>query len=146
MRGTDWQANTLLFNNRGGLAGPNQPFKNFGGSIGGPVSIPKLYNGKNRTFFWIGAEGYRQISPLTKDLAGSPQRLRAHRQRLEEHKQAGRSIPLRSALDDCSRWSGDTDAVRRQYHFHPGALEPQRPRASQLLPAAKKGPRVIWAT
>src|SRR5712692_1330683 len=68
MRETDWQANTF-FNNRGGIARPNQPFKNFGGSIGGPVSIPKLYNGKNRTFFWIGAEGYRQISPLTKDLA-----------------------------------------------------------------------------
>jgi hypothetical protein len=68
MRETDWQANTF-FNNRGGIARPNQPFKNFGGSIGGPVSIPKLYNGKNRTFFWIGAEGYRQISPLTKDSA-----------------------------------------------------------------------------
>src|SRR6266699_2084960 len=68
LRETDWQANTL-FNNRSGIDRPNQPFKNFGGSIGGPISIPKLYNGKNRTFFWIGAEGYRQISPLTKDLA-----------------------------------------------------------------------------
>ncbi len=68
LRETDWQANTF-FNNRSGIDRPNQPFKNFGGSIGGPISIPKLYNGKNRTFFWIGAEGYRQISPLTKDLA-----------------------------------------------------------------------------
>src|SRR6266849_6345702 len=68
LRETDWQANTF-FNNRSGIDRPNQPFKNFGGSTGGPISIPKLYNGKNRTFFWIGAEGYRQISPLTKDLA-----------------------------------------------------------------------------
>src|SRR6266699_2843070 len=68
IRETDWQANTF-FNNRSGIDRPNQPFKNFGGSIGGPISIPKLYNGKNRTFFWIGAEGYRRISPLTKDLA-----------------------------------------------------------------------------
>jgi hypothetical protein len=31
----------------------------FGGSIGGPLSIPKLYNGKNRTFFYFDYEGIR---------------------------------------------------------------------------------------
>ncbi len=29
----------------------------FGASVGGPLSIPKLYNGKNRTFFFAGWEG-----------------------------------------------------------------------------------------
>jgi outer membrane receptor protein involved in Fe transport len=32
----------------------------FGVAAGGPVWIPKLYNGKNRTFFFGGYEGYRQ--------------------------------------------------------------------------------------
>jgi hypothetical protein len=32
----------------------------FGGGIGGPLSIPKLYNGKNRTFFFGNYEGMRQ--------------------------------------------------------------------------------------
>src|ERR1051326_456986 len=32
----------------------------FGGGIGGPVSIPKLYSGKNRTFFFLNYEGMRQ--------------------------------------------------------------------------------------
>jgi muramidase (phage lysozyme) len=32
---------------------------NFGFSIGGPVIIPKLYNGKNRTFFFTTFEWYR---------------------------------------------------------------------------------------
>ena len=32
----------------------------FGGAVGGPVSFPKLYNGKNRTFFYAAYEGYRQ--------------------------------------------------------------------------------------
>ena len=32
----------------------------FGVAGGGPVWIPKLYNGKNRTFFYGGYEGYRQ--------------------------------------------------------------------------------------
>ena len=32
----------------------------FGGALGGPLTIPKLYNAKNRTFFYGGYEGYRQ--------------------------------------------------------------------------------------
>jgi Carboxypeptidase regulatory-like domain/TonB dependent receptor len=32
----------------------------FGGGIGGPLSIPKLYSGKNRTFFFVNYEGMRQ--------------------------------------------------------------------------------------
>ena len=31
----------------------------FGGSLGGPVWIPKVYNGKNRTFFFAAYEGFR---------------------------------------------------------------------------------------
>src|SRR5579883_705290 len=33
---------------------------NYGFSLGGPVIIPKLYNGKNRTFFYLSMEWYRQ--------------------------------------------------------------------------------------
>jgi len=33
---------------------------NYGFSIGGPVIIPKLYNGRNRTFFHLSMEWYRQ--------------------------------------------------------------------------------------
>jgi len=33
---------------------------NYGFSIGGPVLIPHLYNGKNRTFFYLSMEWYRQ--------------------------------------------------------------------------------------
>ncbi len=32
----------------------------FGAAAGGPISIPKLYSGKNRTFFYATYEGYRQ--------------------------------------------------------------------------------------
>ncbi|HVT91919.1 MAG TPA: carboxypeptidase regulatory-like domain-containing protein [Bryobacteraceae bacterium] len=31
----------------------------FGGTFGGPVWIPKLYNGKNKTFFFVNIEEYR---------------------------------------------------------------------------------------
>jgi hypothetical protein len=32
----------------------------FGGTVGGPVYIPKLYNGKNRSFWFFSYEGYKQ--------------------------------------------------------------------------------------
>ncbi len=35
----------------------------FGGSLGGPVVIPGLYNGKNRTFFFSSYEGARMEAP-----------------------------------------------------------------------------------
>jgi hypothetical protein len=35
-------------------------FNTFGGSLGGPVTIPHLYNGKDRTFFFIDYEGNRR--------------------------------------------------------------------------------------
>ncbi|HEV2710525.1 MAG TPA: carboxypeptidase regulatory-like domain-containing protein [Edaphobacter sp.] len=35
----------------------------FGGSIGGPVVIPKLYNGRNKSFFFGAYQGYRYSTP-----------------------------------------------------------------------------------
>ena len=34
-------------------------YNQFGGTIGGPVLIPKLYDGRNRTFFYTGYEQWR---------------------------------------------------------------------------------------
>lgn len=45
---------------------PPQLIRNeFGGSLGGPVFLPKLYNGKNRTFFFVAWEGARFRSQNT---------------------------------------------------------------------------------
>ncbi|MDQ6699903.1 MAG: TonB-dependent receptor [Acidobacteriota bacterium] len=67
-RQTDWLANNF-FLNRSGQPRPDTPFYNFGGSFGGAVRIPKLYDGRNKTFFWLADESYRQKSPLSNDLA-----------------------------------------------------------------------------
>ena len=37
----------------------------FGASAGGPVYLPKLYDGRNRTFWFFAWEGARNISPST---------------------------------------------------------------------------------
>ena len=62
-RQTDWLANGF-FQNAGGTPRAETPFYNYGGSIGGPVILPKLYNGRNKMFFWVTEEGYRQSSPF----------------------------------------------------------------------------------
>src|SRR5438874_2632061 len=35
----------------------------FGGTFGGPIRIPHLYNGKDKTFFFVSYEGLRLIQP-----------------------------------------------------------------------------------
>lgn len=45
-----------------GTAFPAFRLNQFGGSFGGPVVLPKLYNGKNKTFFFFDYEGYRRDS------------------------------------------------------------------------------------
>jgi len=56
-RQTEWLANNY-FLNRAGTPRPDTPFYNYAGSFGGPVWIPRLYNGHDKTFFWVAEEGY----------------------------------------------------------------------------------------
>ncbi len=62
-RNEDLDANNY-FNNLRGNPRSEDRYNLFGGKIGGPVSIPKLYNGKNKTFFFINYEGLRQAAPF----------------------------------------------------------------------------------
>ncbi len=61
-----WQNRELngtdFFLNRTARANPPLNFHDFGTAIGGPVWIPKVYNGKNRTFWFFNYEGVRQRS------------------------------------------------------------------------------------
>jgi Carboxypeptidase regulatory-like domain len=45
----------------------------FGGSLGGPVYISKLYNGRNKTFFFVSEEWQREITTLNQAQAYVPQ-------------------------------------------------------------------------
>jgi hypothetical protein len=58
LRNSDMDANNF-FNNANGA--PIAPFKQnqFGFSTGAPILIPKVYNGKNRTFFFFDYQGTR---------------------------------------------------------------------------------------
>jgi hypothetical protein len=58
-----------FFANEAGIPEVPQMWKNYGGSVGGPVMVPKLYNGRNKTFFWIAGEAYRQNQTSSTKLA-----------------------------------------------------------------------------
>jgi len=49
----------------GGLFRPRSRRNDFGGTFGGPVWIPKVYNGKNKTFFFYSYEYFIENQALT---------------------------------------------------------------------------------
>ena len=56
-----------FFNNKAGLPVPDFKFNRWGGSLSGPVFIPKVYDGHNKTFFLIGYEGIHDSRPRHDD-------------------------------------------------------------------------------
>ncbi len=51
------------FNDYYALPIPAERQNDFGGTLGGPVTIPKLYDGKDKTFFFFSYEGLRLEQP-----------------------------------------------------------------------------------
>jgi hypothetical protein len=50
------------------LKPPHLVRNEFGGSLGGPVYLPKLYNGRSQTFFFFAYEGYRLRQAATRSV------------------------------------------------------------------------------
>jgi hypothetical protein len=57
--------------NLSGSPVPQVHYNEFGGTFGGPVWIPKIYNGKQKTFFFFSNDGIRKIG-LGTSLIGVP--------------------------------------------------------------------------
>src|SRR4051795_89446 len=58
IRNNDFDANDW-FSNRAGKARQIYKQNDFGFTVGGPVWIPKIYRGRNKTFFFFSYEGFR---------------------------------------------------------------------------------------
>ena len=78
LRRTGWDANSF-FNNAAGIPITDQPNDTWGASFGGKVWIPKLYDGKNKTFFYLAFEHYDDTqsasstfaTPTAQEIAGN---------------------------------------------------------------------------
>jgi len=68
--GYEFHRNAVLnansfFSNREGVSQPDFKRNVFGATLGGPVLVPKLYNGRSHTFFFLDYEGHREDSATT---------------------------------------------------------------------------------
>ena len=59
-----FDANTY-FNNRNNVPVPGFHYNQYGVTVGGPIWIPKVYDGRNKLFFFFAWEGLKDESPTT---------------------------------------------------------------------------------
>ena len=59
-----WLPANHFINNMTGTAKPNRLLDQYGGTVGGPVILPKLYNGRNKTFSCLLPIGRATGSPV----------------------------------------------------------------------------------
>jgi len=64
LRNDKLSANDFFLNRTGAQPSPRR-YNRYGGTGGGPVLIPKVYDGRNRTFFFFAFEGLRIVNPGT---------------------------------------------------------------------------------
>jgi hypothetical protein len=68
MRQEAWDANSY-FSNAAGIPISNQPNTTWGAGFGGPIRIPKLYDGRNKTFFYLAYEHYDDTQAASETFA-----------------------------------------------------------------------------
>jgi hypothetical protein len=124
LRNSDLDCNDF-FSNRNGAALPNFKRNQFGGSLGGPLDIPKLYHAKDKTFFFMAYEGLRQGtgSTLTTSVPTALQRAGNFTQTLNT---AGQEVIIYDPTTTVASGSG---YVRSPF---PGNIVP----ASEINPVA----------
>jgi hypothetical protein len=63
-----------FFNNAKNVARPSYHQNQYGVTAGGPVYVPKVFNGRNRVFWYFGFEGMRDSDPANSPLeTGNPE-------------------------------------------------------------------------
>ena len=70
LHGAGWeyhQNSGINANTYGSQIRPHVVANTFGGKLGGPVIIPKLYNGRDKTFFFVDYEGFRLPESVTME-------------------------------------------------------------------------------
>jgi hypothetical protein len=63
-------AANLFFSNANGVGRPVTNYNQYGASIGGPVVIPKIYNGKNKMFWFFAMERLKDSDPAASVVEG----------------------------------------------------------------------------
>jgi hypothetical protein len=137
-------ANTF-FSNAAGIARPPFTQNQFGAYAGAPVFIPHVYNGRNKTFWFLSWEGFRlrygqtynDTVPTLAQRQGDFSNLRSS---------SGAMIPIYDPLSICGQFgnaacavgsNGQPTYVRQPF---PGNVIPQ----SRISPTAAKLTGFVW--
>jgi hypothetical protein len=69
-----WYHRNTVLNARpyGTNSRPKDLENDFGGYIGGPIKIPKLYSARNKAYFFVNFEGYRFVGGVRKPILSLP--------------------------------------------------------------------------
>jgi len=133
---------------------PNFRLNDFGFAIGGPVTIPHIYNGKSRTFFFANYEGVRHSSSGTSSLGNTitPQEIKGDLTDIGTGPNA--NYPYPQIYDPFGPLSpapvldpfGNTLYEREEIsggdgrHINPGELDPIVQAYLKLMPAPNHNP------
>jgi Carboxypeptidase regulatory-like domain/TonB-dependent Receptor Plug Domain len=130
LRNQDLNANTWSSNRYGEPIGVFHD-NVFGGTFGGPVAIPKVYNGHDKTFFFFNYEGTRHVSGSNATLAGVPTAL--EREGNFSQSLIGNGVPV-TVFDTATGVTTSTgDVVRQPFPNNIVPLTRFDPLAAQYL-------------
>jgi len=100
---------TAFLDNAHGNPSPSNALDQYGFTIGGPVTLPKLYKGKDRTFFFFAWEKYHENQEYPGEkVASVPSKLQREGDFNDTVDNAGRLYtiydPSTGKLDNSGRW------------------------------------------
>jgi hypothetical protein len=99
-----------FFNNAAGIPKGAFTQNQFGANAGGPLIIPHLYNGKDKTFWFFSGEGFRLRQGITfTDTVPTAAELTGDFSGLEDA--TGKQIPIFNPLSVCSQLGNPPCAV-----------------------------------
>ncbi len=125
LNANDW------FSNKNGRTLPDSKRDNYGFTAGGPVYLPKLYNGRNRTFFFADFDRFKQLAATT--LLGSVPTAQQLGGDFSDTRLAnGTLVPIYNPYDTSVDSTGTT--LRRPFQANAIPLSQQDPIARKFLP------------
>jgi Carboxypeptidase regulatory-like domain/TonB-dependent Receptor Plug Domain len=112
-RHEDLDANDF-FNNRSGLKKPLYRFTTLGGTIGGPVYIPGVFNrNKNKLFFFYSEEDWRSKLPSAVYQYTVPTALERQGNFSQTMYQNGQQVPIKDPLNGGAQFPGNVIPANR---------------------------------
>jgi outer membrane receptor protein involved in Fe transport len=132
LRNDKLTANDFFINRAGRSEAPFR-FNQFGAAVGGPVHIPKIYRGTDRTFFFASYEGLRWVRGLITT-GTMPTQLERQGNFSETRNAAGQLLSIYDPFSTAADPSRPGRSIRQAF---PGNVIPQSrfdPVARNLLP------------